>query len=522
MARQQELRGVDDDLQHVVEVVRDAAGELPDGLHLLGLVDVVLELALGGGLQRVDDGAFAVAILGRGDGREIEPRRAGLVGGQRQVERGDLGAALHRLGQGAVEPAARRDEVMDGGGLRPGRSQAGEGGVGAQDGAVAVDGGDRHRRRVEEAGEADLGLAADVGTGLAGGAVEDERARGAGAAVAAEGDLVVQAHRERRAIAALEIDVEHLDAHIAGMAADGLDERGGGRRRDVVEMQAARAEAGEVEIEPAGEGGVEIGDLAIGVDRDEAGGRMVEIVDRVLQLLEGVLLALALRRDVGDRPERRGPSFAAHRRDLDAVPADGAAPAERRLEPDLLDELAALAGGGGEAVDRLRDLGTAGEEAADRAQIAGAACAGQRQIGLVGIDDRGFALGDDDALVGAVDDRLGQVVAGGAAGELHEPDGEGEEAEDADDREQSEQPQDQRLRPFVGDEAERDGGADEQPRHQQDDADMARLVGTIDRSRGAAHCGVVRPLWRRAGPMATVEASRRVRRGGASGARRIR
>eukprot|EP01032_Pedospumella_encystans_P037059 gene37059-41970_t len=45
---------------------------------------------------------------------------------------------------------------------------------------------------------------------------------------------------------------------------------------------AARAEAGEVEIEPAGEGGVEIGDLAVGVDRDEAGGRMVEIVDRVL------------------------------------------------------------------------------------------------------------------------------------------------------------------------------------------------------------------------------------------------
>ena len=108
----------------------------------------------------------------------------------------------------------------------------------------------------------------------------------------------------------------------------GLSPVGGGGRGDVVEMQAAGAEAGEVEIEPAREGGVEIGDLAIGVDRDEAGRRVVEIVDRVLELLEDVLLALALGRDVGDRPERGRAAVAAQRRDLSAISREFAAHAD--------------------------------------------------------------------------------------------------------------------------------------------------------------------------------------------------
>ena len=43
---EQEVGEADDRLQHVVEVVRDAAGELADRLHLLGLRELRLELAL--------------------------------------------------------------------------------------------------------------------------------------------------------------------------------------------------------------------------------------------------------------------------------------------------------------------------------------------------------------------------------------------------------------------------------------------------------------------------------------------
>ena len=60
---EQEIGRHHDGGEHVVEVVRDAAGELADRLHLLLLVDAVLQVALRGGLQRVDDGRLAVAVL---------------------------------------------------------------------------------------------------------------------------------------------------------------------------------------------------------------------------------------------------------------------------------------------------------------------------------------------------------------------------------------------------------------------------------------------------------------------------
>ena len=76
-------------------------------------------------------------------------------------------------------------------------------------------------------------------------------------------------------------------------------------RHHVGEAQAARADLRQIVVEPGGEGRVHVDDGALGIDREEAGRRMVEIVDRVLELLEDVLLALALVRDVGDGPERR-------------------------------------------------------------------------------------------------------------------------------------------------------------------------------------------------------------------------
>src|SRR5205823_9426336 len=50
--------------------------------------------------------------------------------------------------------------------------------------------------------------------------------------------------------------------------------------------------------------GVDIDDVAGRIDREETAWRVVEIFDGVLQLPEHIFLALAVPRDVGDRPHR--------------------------------------------------------------------------------------------------------------------------------------------------------------------------------------------------------------------------
>ena len=71
-----------------------------------------------------------------------------------------------------------------------------------------------------------------------------------------------------------------------------------------VEPQAAGADLGEVMVEPIGERGVDIDEFARGIDREEPARRMVEIFDRMLQLLKHMLLPLAVAGDVGNRPYR--------------------------------------------------------------------------------------------------------------------------------------------------------------------------------------------------------------------------
>ena len=64
-ARDQRFGGAGDHRQHVVEVVRDAAGELADGVELLRLQQLVFGFARGGGVvidqRRAADGARAIA-----------------------------------------------------------------------------------------------------------------------------------------------------------------------------------------------------------------------------------------------------------------------------------------------------------------------------------------------------------------------------------------------------------------------------------------------------------------------------
>ena len=64
-ARDQRFGGAGDHRQHVVEVVRDAAGELADGVEFLRLQQLVLGFARGGGVVidqcRAADGARGIA-----------------------------------------------------------------------------------------------------------------------------------------------------------------------------------------------------------------------------------------------------------------------------------------------------------------------------------------------------------------------------------------------------------------------------------------------------------------------------
>ena len=112
-----------------------------------------------------------------------------------------------------------------------------------------VDGGDRHRRMVEEAHEAHFGGALRVGT-LVARAVDHDRARGAGGAVGAERELVIDADGQRLAAARAQIEVEHLGLDFARRRHDAGQQRRAVARDDVGQLQTARTDLGQVVVEP--------------------------------------------------------------------------------------------------------------------------------------------------------------------------------------------------------------------------------------------------------------------------------
>ena len=65
---------------------------------------------------------------------------------------------------------------------------------------------------------------------------------------------------------------------------------------------APGVKAGQVDAQPFGQRGVDIGDAAVLVGREEAGRRMVEMVDGLLQVEEEALLLGSFRRNVGELP----------------------------------------------------------------------------------------------------------------------------------------------------------------------------------------------------------------------------
>ena len=178
---QQEVVRHHDGRQHVVEVVRDAAGELADHVHLLRLVDLVLQRAPLGGLEHVDDRGLGLALvlLHRRD-EELAPALPCAF--QHHLDRRDValpfGGLVDRRDQKFA--VARIDGAEDrfGAGAvadQPLR-QLGVARIGADHAAAAIDGRDRHRRVIEEAHEAHFGGALGIGA-LVAGAADHQRPR---------------------------------------------------------------------------------------------------------------------------------------------------------------------------------------------------------------------------------------------------------------------------------------------------------------------------------------------------------
>ena len=259
--------------------------------------EILLQRALLGGVEREDGRARAFVAVGIGGRRDEEPRRARRLAPSSATSTGamsPLPAPPRRSLRARRRGRARRRRRRSTAALRPASASAPPA-RGARrrrwrrsTRAVGVDRSDRHRRRVEEAREAHLRGAQVLGLGSSPGArLMHQRARGAGRAVAGEGDAVQDARPAEAAAAALEVDVELLASSL----------RPAGRRRWLISaapspatmsasLSPPDAELGEIIVEPAGERRVHIGDRAVGLGGKKAGRRVVEIVDRVLQILE--------------------------------------------------------------------------------------------------------------------------------------------------------------------------------------------------------------------------------------------
>ena len=472
---QQEVGRHHDGGEHVVEIVGDAAGELADQFHLLLLVDAVLQRALRRGLERVDDRrlAIAVAILDA-EHEEIGPALA--LPGERGFDRRDLALAFGRLTDGGFErgAVALGDHGEDRAVVALERAFEGrrKARIAACDAPMPVDGGDGHRRVLEEAHEAHFRGALRVAAVVLG-AVEHQGARGARRAVGAEGDLVEQPHRHRFAAARAQIEVEHFRLHLARRGGERGEELGALAGDDVVELERAGADLREVVVEPCGERGVEIDDVARGIDREEAGRRVVEIVDGVLQLLEDVLLPLALARDVGDRPDRHALVALALAERAHAQPQPARRLRRGAGQAHLLLQAAAFARRLQQPVDRLGNVRIADEHPLDRPHVVVVGGAGQVEIGGIGVEDAAGMVGDEGALGGIVDHRLEQRMAAVAPGQAQDAGGHGEQRKDADGAEHGQEHDNIGLGVVAADIDEAGGGADQKQRHQQHQADGA-------------------------------------------------
>jgi hypothetical protein len=275
-------------------------------------------------------------------------------------------------------------------------------------------------------------------------AVEHDRAGRNRQAVAVGVNAVDQLHRQAHAVGLGQFHVDHRCARHAGFRPHRIDHRHAVAGDDVGNRNRSRPEGRQVDAEPAGKRRVDILDAPVPVCREETDRRLVEIVDRLLQFEECLLLVVTLFRDVGQPPHPQRLAIARHRQ----KPRRGAVPARPLVsgaqsgrQAEFLVRLHAANDVVGKAVDGIRRIVMARQHGFRRQQILGAGNAGHLAIGLVGIDDGALLIEDADTVGHLVDEAAADVLGAPGLGEFHEADGRGEQVEHAHHRQQAEHDQ---------------------------------------------------------------------------------
>ena len=296
-------------------------------------------------------------------------------------------------------------------------------------------------------------------------------------------DAVHEAHRQRLAGDRRQVEIDDGVARRARIGLDRADQRHAVAGDDFRKRGVAGREARKVDAQPFGERGVDVGDAAFLVGGEEAGRRVVEMVDRLLQVEEEALLLGPLARDVGDLPGGQRLPLARHAEGArpHPVPARaglGAGP-DRLRQPELAVARLAVAQARGQPVDDRRGFRHVREQAFDRLDVGCIGGAGHVGIGAVGVDDAALEVGDDQALRHRIDERLGQFVVGRARRNLHEADRRGEQVADADHGEHAEHAEQERIaEPFAENREDdrRAGQHEEEDDQPRDDARPRVLV----------------------------------------------
>ena len=305
VAREQQVRIADDRLQDVVEIVRDAAGELADRPASSAPGRIAARAGAARSCRaRRGSTRLAVAASPSLDGVQPEAGRAAALAGERDVERRRLRPARgrgreRRLEARPVRPARRVEHGGRAAGARarrPAPKRRRKAGFERTMRPSPVERRDGERRGVEEAREPHLGGALALLRPRPRRAVEDERARGPGRPSGPKATRWWS--RDRQALPAAPPRGRGRASRSAPrracrpMRVSMRDDRG---RHDVGELQPARARPwrGRGRASPRASRSCRRS-APSGRDREEAGRRVVEIVDRVLQLLEDVLVPLAV------------------------------------------------------------------------------------------------------------------------------------------------------------------------------------------------------------------------------------
>ena len=203
-------------------------------------------------------------------------------------------------------------------------------------------------------------------------------------------------------------------------------------------------------IQPVRQRGVDIDELAGRIDREEAARRMIEIFDRVLQLLEHILLPFAVAGDVGDRPHRVFSLALALAERPNPHPQPAAVVAVGPGDADFLLLPLAFARRLEQAKHRLRHIGIADENPLHGTDVLRGRSPRQRQIGRVGIDHMAAGVGDRQSVIGMIGNAAHHRVVGGAVGKADDSGGIGEQVEQPDHRQQRQQRRGYRAAPGRG------------------------------------------------------------------------